>query len=265
MKTNVINEQKGNAQAVLQGLVEAYNAPTTLRDLAEAYNSPNHLLYRKKVAKLNVSDLLKQKLYQKRRADLLFTKNAKIQEEEIEHTEKTISEEEEKIAKNSKELDKYIKRMKKISRVLEELNARISRIKQEMKESESYLGILKDTRTAQERKLDQMRIYTIVHPTATITALDKKKDTNIIVSKFDADQMRFERIADYVDDGENSIEREDILPFVIPSMFESEKDMESAICYVQVAYKYFVNYGRSAFCPLYNHEGIKYILNSIMN
>lgn len=45
--------------------------------------------------------------------------------------------------------------------------------------------------SVQSKKLEQMKKFVLIHPTATLSTLDDKKDYVLVCTKFDADTMQF--------------------------------------------------------------------------
>lgn len=114
----------------------------------------------------------------------------------------------------------------------------------------------------QEKKLEEMKKFTLVHLSATLTALDKKRTTVIVCTKFDAEIMRFNKFADcVVDTADDYLPQEDI-PYGARGKFNTLQEFYSAIEYVKLVLKYWAE--DKSYELLYNSEGIRYILDSLL-
>ena len=120
----------------------------------------------------------------------------------------------------------------------------------------------KRTLSVQEKKLEKMGLFVLVHPTATLSALDKKVDSIIVCTRFDVQSMNFEHFADKIEDTSN-FEELNVTDFPedASSKFSTSKDYASAIEYVKMVARYWVE--NKPFELLYHDDGVQYILDSM--
>lgn len=116
-------------------------------------------------------------------------------------------------------------------------------------------------RVQEIKKLEQIRKLTLVHPTATLSSLDKRRETTIICTKIDAKRMGFTRFVDYVfecTDG-NLVDKE-VLKKVQSELGDLE-EFSSAVEYVKMVVRYWAE--NKEYELLYNSEAIKQMLENL--
>ena len=232
------------------------NDVLTVMDLAVAFRSPNHLAYRNMLRDTGISSEFQRKLFQEKEKvnyDKFLERHAELSK----IVKSAIDEYQENIGDYEKTLEILEQRIKEVETRLDYLRQTAGEIKAKLQKNRND----KDELEKQEKRLEQMKRYTLVHPTASITAIDKRRDTTIIVSQYDADSMGFDRFADLVIDSEEYCDQEDLVICKGVQKFNSKEEEMSAIMYVSLVFEFWAN--DKPFDLLYNHEGIKYILDNL--
>lgn len=244
----------------------------SIQELAKAYNSTNYGAYHLMLEQCGVSAELK-KILTKKNDEWRFAKNVERQIEMIEMLEKVVDGLSAKITKVDKKYaeayERYEKARKLSStamRIYKRQIANMETARREMETARQCKQNNKEDKQQMEaalennvKKLKQMQMFTLIHPTATITALDKKRDTVLVCTKFDAIIMQFKKFADEVEDtSADEIE----IPYGAREKFATEDAFESAVEYVKLVVRYWAE--DKPYNLLYNDEGIKYILEEIL-
>lgn len=238
----------------------------TIQDLANAYHSKDHLAYRNLINNSGISKQLKGTLIQ-RQGEKHITKNPNLQEQYIENIKSRIHEQNEEMEQIEYAFQNAQKKLKKAQAVLKKEKF-LKMVQDDVKKQEQRKNLaqsdkhkLEETLSKEEKKLKKMKIFALVHPTATVNALDKNSETTIVCTKFDSDNMQYGIFADIIANTskEDFFERE-ILEDA-RKKFSSKEEFQSAIEYVKLVFEYWAN--DRQYKLLYNSEGINYILEKI--
>ena len=237
---------------------------TRIQDLAEVYNAVNYPTYRTTVRMLNVSKELKSTLIRKT-DELRFIKSVERQREEFEIVEQQLlrwNEEIKKAEVSRMQANHKLECAKQALRVAQLMMKEAQeeyRKQQEMKcKAEQERSDWEKLITIQRKKLERMKQYTLVHPTATITALDKKRESVIVCTKYDATKMNFKKFADCIlDTSEDEFAVDELIPQDASERFSSKEEFLSAIHYVRMVVQYYMQ--DKPYQLLYNSSGIRYL------
>ena len=247
---------------------EKRTAVVTIKDLAEAFNSTDHMAYKNMLKQEGVSDGLKAVLT-KPKDKSRYSKNLENQQHEVEVIEKVIFDYEKEAKQHEKECNKACdeydgakmkyeaaKRiMERQQRKIEEAEAKIHSETMKKKKAEEQKQEMETLLTDSNKKLEQMKKFVLVHPTATLGSLDKSRWSVLIATKFDVMQLRYKRFADEIIDTADD-------PIYIPEgareKFETEEEFKSAVEYTKLVVRYWAE--DKPYELLYNSEGIKYML-----
>ena len=112
-----------------------------------------------------------------------------------------------------------------------------------------------------KKSLTEKKHYIIVHSTATVCSLSRKINKGVLVcSQYDASTLSYKKHVDKVVNCKENYS--DMIPDDAIMYFDSQEDFESAKAYVSLILKLL--FEKADYELLYNSEGIKYILDSIM-
>lgn len=232
---------------------------STVRKLAKAFKDTNHMAYRELIKSAKLSKEMSQKLFKKNdKPDL--PKEIKHQEEMIELIKEAIIEKEAAeiaLDRQRQELEERIAELETKLSALKETFAQMNQLMSKINEDEA---ILQQEFSKQSKKLDKLNRFSLIHPTATLTALDKASATTILVaSKTDVEYLGFDRFADLIiDTDEAFVLTLEAIPDDISKMFETKRELKSALAYTELVYKFWAE--DKEFDMLYNHEGIKKLI-----
>ncbi len=238
----------------------------TLYDLTEAYQNRDRMAYRRLLENAGVSKELKKKLTTKSE-EWRKSKNPEFQEEEIELLRNLICDLNEKIReqedirksayRNVQEAEELIaeaqERFKKANQIYKKEKEKEDELKEEKKSTENLI--------AQEaKKLKKLQKFILVHPTATISSLDKRQENMIVCTKFDFDNNKgISKIVDSIfhcEEG-NLLNKADLEQ--AREEFGSLEDFLSAVEYVKMFTVYWAE--GVEYELLYNCPGIKRMLD----
>lgn len=228
----------------------------TLQDFVDAYKAADYRAGQRLIEKSEVSGQLRNMLMGKN--EERFAKNVRFQEEQLEVMEKAIQQERDKIQQCRNERAKACEKLKEAQKAFRAAQAEVDKQEQRLRETERNVGEMEKRLHKEEKRLEQMKRFTLVHPTATLTSIDKRKETVIVCTKFD---MSLKGFADLIFVSDDDFAENDI-PKDARERFGTIQEYISAIEYVKMVIHYWAE--DKPYEALYNSEGIKYILDSIL-
>lgn len=105
------------------------------------------------------------------------------------------------------------------------------------------------------------KVSILVHPSARLSAFSTKIGTGILIcTKYDSSRLSYRKHVDKIITAQENYK--DLIPEDAINYFESQEEFESAKEYVNLVLQFFFN--GDDYELLYNSEGIKYILDSIL-
>lgn len=240
-----------------------------IQELAEAYNATDHQAYRRMIDEMNISGDFAKVLKSKKEDKWRFAKNVERQTQVIEVIEKSIEGFGDKIVNHEENYQvayAEYERAKKFHdaavRMQQKQAERMAKAKIKMQmaikskaNAEADKMIMEQELIDNTNKLNQMKKFTLVHPTATVTAIDKRSQTVLVCTEFDANRMRYRIFADQIID--TSADELDI-PYGAEQRFSSEEEFRSAVEYAKLVVRFWAE--DKPIDLLYNSEGIQYIL-----
>lgn len=222
-----------------------------LRDLAKTRNSSNHRLYKDTIASAPIGNDCKRLLL-KQNGNKPRPRNVQWQKEFIEMLE-TQKDQKDFLIEDMRidliglheimnmakaeyedvlaELKEAEIKLRKAKKGYEKFKAEVSALTNEQK-------MLEDEISNEYKRLEQMNHFLLLHPSATITALDKKCGHTIVCTSYD--QVDCCGVADVVEDTAILDLLEENVPEKIKGMFSSEKELYSAIEYAKLVLTYFI-------------------------
>ena len=239
-----------------------------LIDLAKARKSSDHRLYKETIVSASIGDDCKRLLL-KQNGSKPRPRNVQWQKEFIEMLE-TQKEFNDKLFEDMRMgLIGYDERMNMARAdyedALEELEEAEIKLKKAQKEYElfrkkmtaqaSEQKMLEQEIANEHKRLEQMEQILLLHPSATLTALDKKCGHTIVCTSYD--KVDCCGVADTIVDTTNVDLVEDV-PEKVKGMFSSERELKSAIEYVKLVLVYFIEDKDSQL--LYDSQGITDLL-----
>lgn len=230
----------------------------SIQELVEAYHSTDYRKYREVMKKANVSSEL-QKTLLKRKEEWRFARRLEFQEEEIELIKKIVWQLGIEARKEEKEYRQVCIELNKAEAIFRHAETAWKRAKKRKEEAENKKKEMEELLEQQSKKLEQMKKFILLHPSATLTALDKKLDSVLVCTKFDVERMKFNKLADCVMDAPDvdlEVTKE------MEEKFTSKQELDSAVEYAKLAIHFWLE--DKPYELLYNSEGIKYILTTVM-
>lgn len=228
-----------------------------ISDLAKACNSSDYWEVWRLFERENISKELQRMVMGKQ-----SNKNPNWQQEYIDMIKGSIKAQEEKIAKYEQEYQKAEEQFKKALENFRNAKESLEKAKERKNAAILTNEKQKSELSRQEKKLEKMGCFVLVHPTATISALDKKVGYTVVCTKFDVESIKFKLFADRI---EETLDFEELSKTDFPadafSKFSTSKEYTSAIEYVKMVARYWVE--NKPFELLYHDDGIKYILDKI--
>ena len=229
----------------------------TLYDLAGAYKCRDKYAYRRLLENAKVSDNFKKRMTTKKAKGKRY-KNPIFQEEEIKVLKNAICDLDTEIKKQESDCKEAEETVRIAAEELRKANQVLKEKKERLASLSSKKSLIQNCTKEEERKLEKMMNFTLVHPTATLSSLDKKHETTIVCTKFDIDTMKFAKFVDLTYDcEENLISEEEFKQ--IREEFETVEQFISAFEYVKMVAKYCVEDWKCEL--LYNSPSIKHMLD----
>ncbi|MCI9063977.1 MAG: hypothetical protein HFJ17_05195 [Clostridia bacterium] len=229
-------------------------------DLARAYGSKDHRAYQKLIESLRLSKQFKGMLTAGK-DDFRFAKNQAHQEETIDVIENEIWKKQDEVKEHEASYKDAISEVSRIQKMLEAAEKKAKETKCKMDKAKRDKEDLSKLLSQQKKREENMKKFTLVHPTATLTALDKKSDTVIVCTKFDAERMDFSKFADIIVETTGENLPSDDIPHEIKKDFVSLEAYISALHFVELIIMYWAE--DKPYETLYNSPGIDYILNKL--
>ncbi|MCI8471435.1 MAG: hypothetical protein HFJ35_08365 [Clostridia bacterium] len=239
----------------------------SLMDLATAFKHNDYRAYGRLVKESKLSEEFTKRLTSKddswRKAKDADYQAAEVEilddviqniEEDIEKQKKPSSDASEKLQIARKKLKRAEDEYKVAQKYFDEQKANMEKLENDKKEVEAL-------RVQEIKKLKQIKKVTLVHPTATLSSLDKQKDTIIVCTSFDAKRMEFTRFVDRVFDSTESNLVEDAVLREAEKELNSFEELLSAVEYVNMVFSYWA-YNRD-YELLYNSKAIQLMLDSL--
>lgn len=241
-----------------------------LRDLAKTRNSSNHKLYQETIRSMSLGVDCKRLLlksnsskprprsaqWQKEFIEMLESQKAQkdvlIEDMRIdltglgELTKMAKAEYEDALAELKESELKLIKAQKEYEQFRKKMTAQVNEQK-----------MLEDEISNEQKRLEQMEQILLLHPSASVTALDKRCGYTIVCTAFD--QMDCCGVEDVVEDTTILDLFEENVPEKIKGMFSSEREFYSAIEYTKLALVYFIEEDKAPKL-LYDSKGITELL-----
>lgn len=239
-----------------------------LIDLAKARKSSDHRLYKDTIVSASIGDDCKRLLL-KQNGSKPRPRNVQWQKEFIEMLE-TQKDQKDFLIEDMRidliglheimnmakaeyedvlaELKEAEIKLRKAKKGYEKFKAEVSALTNEQK-------MLEDEISNEYKRLEQMNHFLLLHPSATITALDKKCGHTIVCTSYD--KVDCCGVADTIVDTTNVDLVEDV-PEKVKGMFSSERELKSAIEYVKLVLVYFIEDKDSQL--LYDSQGITDLL-----
>lgn len=240
---------------------------TTLNDLAEAFKQSDYRAYGRLVKASQISAEFTKRLINKDDA-WRKSKNADYQAAEVGILDDLIRSIEEKIKKQENPFSDAMEKLQLAKENLKKAEAEYRKAqenfdnqREKIKKLEVEKKEIEKLRTLESKKLKQIKKVTLVHPTATLSSLDKCKDTIIICTKFDADRMKFTRFVDAIFDSESENLIEDTVLEEAKKELNSIEEVLSAVEYVKMLAYYWSN--NKDYELLYNSKAIQLLINSL--
>lgn len=238
----------------------------TLYDLAEAYQNRDKRAYRRLLENAGVSKELKKKLTTKSE-EWRKSKNPEFQEEEIKLLKRITCELNEQIREQEELCENAYQKVQEAQELLAEAQESLKKASQayekekkkevELKEEEKST---EDIIRQEEKKLKKLQKFILLHPSSTISSLDRRQENMIVCTKFDFDNNKgFSKVVDSIfhcEEG-NLLNKADLEQ--AREEFETLEDFLSAIEYVKMFTIYWAE--GIEYELLYNSPGIKKMLD----
>lgn len=231
--------------------------PLRLLDAAEFFNSIEQWKIWKFLEEQDISKELQKKLLGKlgRRGD----KDVERQKEYIDMITDSIEKVDETILEYQKDYEKAKKELQVAERNFQQAKKLLEKVARQKEIAINEKQIIKGTLEQEQKRLEKMKLFVLVHPTATMRRIQKKIDSTIVCTRFDADRMNLNYFPDKIEETESFAEID--LPKDAFSKFSSEVEKESAIQYVKMVLAYWADNKR--FELLYHDEAIEYMIQSL--
>lgn len=231
----------------------------SIQELAKAYYSTDYKEYREVMNKANVSKDLQKRVRQKK-PEGEFGKRIDFQKQEIRVVKKIAYQlelEAKEQEKNYEQVCKKVNQAEKEFRIAEIAWKKAKKMKEDAEKKQLEM---EELLALQMKKLQQMEKMILLHPSATLPALDKKRNSILVCTKFDVERMTFLKFADCV------MEAADVdieVTKEMAEMFVSKQELDSAVEYAKLAIYFWLE--DKPYELLYSSEGIKYILDTVWN
>lgn len=248
----------------------------TIRDLANAYNHKEYKLLLNELPK-HTKQYLTRKNSNIRFANnsITFCQNqVSILKKCLKEHESTLNNAIQCFGQTSKELDDARKALISAELALSDAQKKVAKARDSFKAISCYHELLKNdisrersivdnynnTLDSAQKVLKEAKHFILVHPSATVSSLSKKIGHGVLLcTKHDATAIAFKKHVDKVISAENHSE---LVPDDAIKHFKSVEEYTSAVEYINLVLKFL--FEGADYETLYNSEGIKYILDSIL-
>ncbi|MGN1297681.1 MAG: hypothetical protein ACI4VH_04575 [Clostridia bacterium] len=237
--------------------------PQTLADFAELKKLSDYSAVMRFFKKSKHSIDLQRKMIGKNQ----YKNNPQKQEEYIRIIEEGLEDQKLKIqqcqaiyqsAKDN--VERALQQLKKAKKTLADAENALKEARNMENAEKALQSKLETTLLEQTKKLEQIKVFALVHPSATLTALDKKINHTFVLTRYDLKNMNLESFADIIEDTDSNLIDSEIKKEALEK-FHNQSNYESAIEYVNMVIKYWIE--NKPFVLLYNDDGIRYILERI--
>lgn len=232
----------------------------SIYDLARTYQARNHTAYQSLLTAANISRDMKKRLTTKKE-NWRDKKNPQFQEAEIELSESLLGRIDKQIEEQKNICQSVDEEVKKAQEALQAAMEKFNEQKQKEEDLKKEKKQIESIIAQKKEKLQKMQQLVLVHPTASISAIDKKRENMLVFTRFDLDNMVFSKVVDSVFkyNGEDLLKKEEVEP--VREEFETRDEFFSAVAYVEmVVYYYSEGYNYEL---LYNSKGIKHMLELV--
>ncbi len=241
-----------------------------LSDLAKMKKAKDHRLYQETVDSAPIGDGCKR-LFLKKNGSNPRPRNRKWQEEFIQMLESQ-KEEKDALIENMRidltglgelmnmakaEYEDVLAELKESELKLKKAQIRYEQFRKKLTAQINEKKMLEQEIANEHKRLEQMEQILLLHPSASVTSLDKRCGHTIVCTAFD--QMDCCGVEDLVEDTTILDLFEENVPEEIKDMFSSEREFYSAIEYTKLALVYFVEEDKAPKL-LYDSNGITELL-----
>lgn len=229
-----------------------------LWELVKAYHSTDYRQYRQLMKEAGISNELESRLRNKQEEGR-FAKSIEFQQDLIEVVEKSLWERKAKEEACQKEYQATFEAWQTAQEALKVAERNFKQAVEAKEASKREKEEMEEVLLQQSRKLENMKKFVLIHPTASLSALDKRKEGVLVCTKFDSERMNFRRFEDCV------IEAADIeldIPQESKKKFASNRDWESAVEYVKLVVQFWLE--DKPYEALYSSKEIKEMIEAVI-
>ena len=222
-----------------------------LSDLAKMKKAKDHRLYQETIRSMSI-DVDCKRLLLKSNGSKQRPRNQKWQEEFIQMLESQMSQKNEQIEgmridltglgelmnMAKAEYEDVLAELKESELKLKKAQIRYEQFRKKLTAQINEKKMLEDEISNEQKRLEQMEQILLLHPSASVTALDKRCGYTIVCTAFD--QMDCCGVEDIVEDTTILDLLDENVPEKIKGMFSSEREFYSAIEYAKLVLTYFI-------------------------
>lgn len=235
----------------------------SLYNLVEAYHNNDRNAYNRLLKNSRISEEFKKQLTTEKDT-WRKAKNPTVLEDAVKKLQNSIEQLDEEICLQN---DLYMTSYEKFEVMKEKLRLAEETIimhQKQIEELKKQKDMAQNLMNGIEDNLQTIKKYTLVHPTASISSLDKRRKTTIVCTNFDMQNMKFTKFVDYVfhcDEDVLKLESEELDQ--MREEFSTFEEFLSALEYVKMVVTYWIH--EQEYEVLYNSKGIKHMLEKIIS
>lgn len=180
---------------------------------------------------------------------------------EVSQLEEQLEKQEEAVTNAYKELQQAEEALKAARKQFEEAQECLYQRKRQKEKLEKKQARKQESLNNHKRNLEKLKKYTLVHRTATLSSLDKKKETTVVCTRYDAEKMGFAKFADYEFHCEDKSMLEEYVIQEAKKQVESFEEFASALEYIKMVITFWAE--NKPYELLYSSKTIKFMIESL--
>lgn len=233
-------------------------ATINLQELAKAYHATDYRQYRQVMKEAGISNELESRLT-KKYEEGRFARSIEFQQEEIEMLEKVLWTVRDKAEVCKKEHERAYQAIQTAQEELRIAQRNFKQISEELEARKQEKEEMEEILLQRYKKLEHMKKFILIHPTASLSAVDKKREGVLVCTKFDSERMNLRRFEDCIME---AVDIELDVPQEYKKRFACHKDWESAVEYVKLVVQFWLE--DKPFEALYSSQAIQEMLDTVI-